>query len=476
MKTSLAKSNRFELLILSFILMMIMIIDVVVPIYPNDLWPYMRIAEEILKNHAIPTTEFMTYTQYGQPASYLFWLPSLLFLGLFKLGGAALISVLSSLCLAFYHLFLWLTLREYKVSPLTSAVVIAFSVLVSINGWSVRPQILAFPLFGFVLFILARWRHGNNKLLWSLPLIACLWANFHASFIIFFFLTVPAVLFFKGDRKRLAIVVGVSLLATLVNYYGFDLWKSMFFMVDNQTIRQFSAEWIMPTNEGWQQNIFFFTLLAVPLLAAVSKTKLQLLDWVWYIGFGWMALTTIRYQFWFMAIVALVIARLAAPTLDPHFERIKVFQNRKINTILSVVLLIVPVAFLPGLRGLWWSTATPVYQVTTPIQAAEWLKTQQQLPGELWSHFNYNTYLTYGLPERKLFMTNRFEDFPVAQFKDNNVISFAKPGWQEVLDRYGINLILASKEENNDLIAALSGTADWEEIYTDNFSVIFSRN
>ena len=471
-----SKNTNLELLILSFILMMVMVIDVVVPIYPNDLWPYMRIAEEILKSHAIPTTEFMTYTQYGQPASYLFWLPSLMFLGVYKLGGAALISVLSSLCLAVYHLFLWLTLREHKVSPLTAALAIGFSILVSINGWSVRPQILVFPLFGILLFLLARWRNGNTKLLWLLPVIACLWANFHASFIIFFFLTVPALLFFRGNRKRLGIFVALSLLATLINYYGFDLWKGMFGMVDNATIRQFSAEWIMPTNEGWQQNIFFFTLLAVPLIAAVSKTRLHLLDWVWYIGFGWMAVTTIRYQFWFMAVVVLVLARLAAPTLDPWYQRIRILQNRSINLALSVILLLVPIAFLPGIRGLWWSTATPVFQDTTPIRAAEWLKTQPQLKGELWSHFNYNTYLTYGLPERKLFMTNRFEDFPVQQFKDNNIISFAKPGWEAVVDDYGINLILASREENTDLLTALSAGTGWHEVYSDDTSIIFARD
>jgi len=172
----------------------------------------------------------------------------------------------------------------------------------------------------------------------------------------------------------------------------------------------------------------------------------------------------------------LVLARLAAPTLDPCYQRIKILQNRSINLVLSVILLLVPIAFLPGVRGLWWPTATPVFQDTTPIRAAEWLKTRPQLKGELWSHFNYNTYLTYGLPERRLFMTNRFEDFPVQQFKDNNIISFAKPGWEEVVDNYGINLILASREENPDLISALSAAQAWQEVYSDATSIIFSRD
>jgi hypothetical protein len=73
-------------------------------------------------------------------------------------------------------------------------------------------------------------------------------------------------------------------------------------------------------------------------------------------------------------------------------------------------------------------------------------------------------------------MTNRFEDFPVQQFKDNNIISFAKPGWEMVVDDYGINLIMASREENTDLLTALSAGTGWHEVYSDDTSIIFARD
>ncbi len=463
-------------LALSLVLMVVLLIDIVVPIYPNDLWPYMRIGEEILRTRAIPTTEFMTFTQFGQPAVYLFWLPSLIFLGVFKLGGPTLISVLSSLSIATFYFLLWLCLRQYKVGFLTSAGLLLFSIITSIESWSIRPQTLAFPLFGLALLTIIKWQKGNNQLLWLLPLVTLVWTNLHASFIVVFLLAGPAILFGKGNKKYLLVVTILSLAATLVNYYGFDLWRQMFSMVGNQSINKYSIEWQRSVNEGWQKNVYFAVLLIIPLLTAWLKPKISLLNWIWFAGFGWMSLSAIRYDFWFVSVEVLLLGMMLGPVLDPVFSRKKFFQNRSINTITGILMLVIPFAFLPGLRGLWWQNATAVYQDTTPVKAAEWLKQNPQLPGELWSDFNYSTYLTYGLPERKLFMTNRFEDFPAEQFEDNDTITYAEPGWEEALQKYGINTVLASVLKDPKLIGALSSSPDWNIVYMDKDSYIFTRN
>lgn len=463
-------------LVLSLVLMVVLLIDIVVPIYPNDLWPYMRIGEEILRAHTIPTTEFMTFTRFGQPAVYLFWLPSLIFLGIFKLGGPTLITVLSSLCIASFYFLLWLCLREYKTGFLTSGALLLFSIIISIEAWSIRPQTLTFPLFGLVLLTVTKWQKGNNRMLWVIPAVTLIWTNFHASFIIVFLLVVPAILFGSGNKKYLLITSALALGATLINYYGFDLWRQMFSMVNSQSINQYSIEWQRSVNEGWQKNVYFALLLAIPFLTALIKPKIPLLNWIWFLGFGWMSLSAMRYDFWFIAVEVLLLALMIGPVLDPLLSRGSFFQNRSFNTGLGVLLLVIPFAFLPGLRGLWWGNATAVYQDTTPIKAAEWLKKNPQLPGEMWSDFNYSTYLTYGLQERKLFMTNRFEDFPAEQFEDNDTITAAENGWEKVLENYNINLVLASVMKDPKLIGALSVSPDWRLFYMDKDSYIFVRN
>ena len=134
-----------------------------------------------------------------------------------------------------------------------------------------------------------------------------------------------------------------------------------------------------------------------------------------------------------------------------------------------------PLALLPGIRNRWWQQAPPVFNYLTPIYATEWIKQHPQLPGEMWSDFSYSTYLTYALPERKVFMTNRFEDFPVEQIIDERHISQAYDDWEFLMKKYSINLVIASTTTQSDLIIALSSSSDWDEVYRDVQTVLFVR-
>lgn len=469
------RNGNAGFLIFAFVLMIILTISVLLPLFPNDFWPYIRIGQEIVKTGAVPSTEFMTYTQYGQPAVYLYWLPSIIFLNLYQWGGVTLISILSALCVGLFYTLLWFCFRELKIGALTSGFVMLITGLVGVNYWATRPQLLTYPLFGLALWIVLRWQKQDNRMIWMLPLLAMLWANLHGSFIILFFLTVPAVLFGSGNRKRLLLVTLFSLAATCINRYGFDIWTSMFSMVNSDSIREFSVEWSLPSNEGWQANLFFGMLLAIPALIAFTKPKIKFLYWIWFLGFGWMALSATRYGVWFLPVEALLLGMILKPVLIRYLEGRDRFQNLAFNRVIGVCLLLFPVALLPGLRGLWWQQAPPVFSETTPVKAVEWLKQNPQYPDNLWSDFTFSTYLAYELPERKLFMTNRFEDFPVEQFAENKHIASADYGWQELLDQYEINLLMPSVEYQPELIAAASSSLNWQEIYRDDQTVLFAR-
>lgn len=168
--------------------MMFMIaIAVLLPLFPNDFWPFARIGQEIVATGKLPDSEFMTYTQFGKPAVYLYWLPSLIFLKLYQWGGVTLISILTALCVACFYTLLWLSLREINVGPLTSALALILTGLVGVNYWATRPQLLTYPLFGLSLWLLLRWQQREEGLIWLLPVLAALWANLHGSFIILFF-------------------------------------------------------------------------------------------------------------------------------------------------------------------------------------------------------------------------------------------------------------------------------------------------
>ncbi len=469
------RQGNAAFLIFALVLMLMLTIAVLLPLFPNDFFPYVRIGQQITQTGAIPTTEFMTFTRAGEPAVYLYWLPSMAFMWVYKLGGVTFVSLLTALCVGVFYGLLWLCLKELKVGALTSGFVLLLTGLVGVNYWATRPQLLTYPLFGLALWILLRWQKREERRIWLLPLLAMLWANLHGSFIVLFFLLAPALLFGSGNRRKLLLVALLSLAATCINYYGLELWRNMFSMVNSQSIREFSVEWRVPVNDGWQANLFYATLLAIPVLTALTGAKTKFLYWTWFLGFGWMALTSSRYGVWFLPIEALLLGCILAPFFARYLEGKEVFQNRKINFILGTILLLLPIALLPGLRASWWQQAPPVYSETTPVQATAWLKEHPQYEGNLWSDFTFSTYLTYALPERKVFMTNRFEDFPPSQFIDNKHIAEADHDWQSLLDQYGINLLMPSLDLQPDLIAAATASPAWQEIYRNNQTVLFSR-
>jgi hypothetical protein len=467
--------SKSGFLIFCFVLMLLLSLVVLLPLYPNDFWPFLRIGQEIIKIRGIPTTEFMTYTQFNQPATYLYWLPSLIFYGVYNLGGVTLTGLIALICISCFYTEFWLCLRELSTGPLTSGFIFLITAVVGINNLMIRPQLLTYPLFGVTLLAILRWQKGDNRLLWFMPLVALLWANFHGSFILLFFILIPAILFGSGNHKYLLIASGIAFLFTFVNPYGPTIWLKMFGMINEKSITMFSAEWQPLQNKGWQANIFFATLLAIPVLIALFKPKIHLLYWVWFIGFSWMALSAVRYIFWFLALEAFLLAMLIKPFFDRYFERSTRFKYRSINLIIGIILLCFPLALLPGIRGFWWKKAPATFNDLTPVKATEWIKQHSQLPGEIWSDFSYSTYLTYALPERKVFMTNRFEDFSVAQMMDERHISQANYDWKSLMDKYTINMIMASTTSQPDLIRAVSLSSEWDEVYQDKQTIVFIR-
>lgn len=463
----------------SFILFTVVILMVTAaalqPLLPNDFFPYVRIGEEIVQKGAIPTTEFMTYTQFGKPVEYQYWLPSLVLMWFFKTGGVTLTSIMVIICTAAFYILLWFTLRKLGITPLLSGLLLFILGLYAASDFLPRPQLFAFPLFALSLFLIVKWQNYEDRFLWLLPIVTVFWVNLHGSFILQFFLLIPALLFGSGNRKKLLLIAFVTLFATIINAYGFGVWQSIFNVVGNESNRLFSIEFQKTINEGWQANILFATFLIIPVLTAWLKPKIQPVYWIWFVGFGWMAFSGSRYGTWYLAIVALLVGSLLTPHIKTITNSQKYFQNSKMNFFFGIFMLLIPIACLPGVRGLWWQDAPPVYSKSTPVEAVKWLKNNPQLAGEIWGNFDSCTYMTYALPQRKLFMTNRMDDFPVEQYEDYLSIFHGRYDWQNVLDEYSINLVLFDFEEQSVFMRAITESSAWDQIYIDDSFVIFKR-
>ena len=474
--TSSPSSRSYDFLWLSLVLLFLLPIAFFLSITPHDYWFYVRIGKDILDSGVIPTMDTFSYTYPGRPIFYQPWLSAVLFWLAYAAGGATLTFLVRGVCIAIAYGLIWILMREAGTgAKLTTLLTILLGLSSSMN-WSVRPQMFAYPLFVVILWVLWHWQQGRAKWMWLLPITCLLWANLHGSFVLAFFLMGSALLFGAGDKKQLTIWFSLALLATFLNPRGIFVWQFVSDMLTSPSDQLFATEWRPPVNAGWQMNIFFAWLLLFIPLAAISPRRLSLLEWVWFLGFGWLALSGLRYVIWFMFIMALLSGPLLTEVMRPFTREASNHANSRLNYLLGGILLFLPLMMLPGLRESWWVDSPPVYhEATTPIAATEWLKAHPNLPGPLFADYTFGSYLIFTLPSRLLWIDNRFNAYPPEHWEKYQEISSAGPAWAELLDEDKVNLLMLSLTSQPSLVQAVEESDEWCEQYRDKTAVIFSR-
>jgi hypothetical protein len=466
-------TDTAPLLWLGLVLAVALAIAFLLPVTPNDYWWYLRIGRDTLTQGTIPTTDALTWSRTGTPAVYHSWGAAVLFWFFYKVGGLPLTVLLRGLLVALAYMLVWLTSRRLGAGRVGSALVLLLAVLASSNNWSLRPQLLTYPLFALALYLLYRWQQGEKKAVLWLPLISLVWVNLHGSFVMLLLLVGAAIAFGRGNRYPLVLATVGILLATLINPRGGGAWTYVINSLTVQSSQLFSVEWRPPLNDNWQMNLFFLWLLIFPLLVSFSPRKISMLEWSWFLGFGFLALWGERYVIWFVFLLAVLTPSLVADLEKKYLGDPKP-GSPLINRSLSLVFLLLPLSLLPGLRNVWWPGAPEVTE-NTPVAATEWLSARPDLAGPLWSEIGFSSYLEFALPERPTWIDTRFEIFPVEQWQAYRDITIANHNWQPLIDETGANLLMVSPLAQSDLSSALTESLAWCEIYSDEMAVIYQR-
>jgi hypothetical protein len=467
-------SRSYDLLWLSIALLPLIGLSFMLAVPAQDYWWYLRLGKDILEQGAIPLVDTMGLSRAGQPIFYQQWLSGIIFYLVYQTGNAPLTFFLRAVLIGITYTSIWYLMRQY-VGARTATILLILLGLSTSSNWMIRPQLFAYPLFMLCLFAVYEWQKGNNRLLFLFPLSTFLWANLHGSFVLPFLLAGAAWVFGMGNRKYMLYAFLTMLIASLLNPHGFGVWHYLVFILNNPSDYLFSVEWRPPTNEGWQMNIFFAWMLAFPLLASLSKQKLTWLEWILFLGFGWLAISGVRYVIWFMFLLAIFTAKLISEWTNIYIDKPIEKINPRINTAIAMMLLLLSLVFMPGERDSWWKGAPELYELsTTPVDAVEFLKTREDLPGPMWNDYAFGSYLEFALPSRPTWMDARMYSFSLEQWQE--YVRMANgDGWQEMFDREGINLLLLSQAAQPNLIRAVSTSPTWCEEYRDEYAVIYSR-
>lgn len=467
-------SRSYDLLWLSIALLPLIGLSFMLTVPAQDYWWYLRLGKDILEQGTIPLVDTMGYSRAGEPIFYQQWLSGIIFYLVYQTGNAPLTFLLRAVLIGISYTSIWYLMR-FHVGARTATILLILVGLSSSSNWVMRPQLFAYPLFVLCLFALYEWQKGISRLLFFFPLSTFLWANLHGSFVLPFLLAGAALVFGNGNRKFMAYTILAMLAASLLNPHGFGVWQYLIFILNNPSDYLFSVEWRPPTNEGWQMNLFFAWTLIFPLIASFSKQKMTWLEWILFLGFGWLAFSGVRYVIWFMFLLAIFTAKLVSEWTNVYIDKPIEKINPRTNIAIAFMLLLLSLVFMPGIRDSWWKGAPDLYELTTtPIEAVEFLKTREDLPGLLWNDYAFGSYLEFALPSRPTWMDTRMYSFPQEMWEEYVRVTNGE-GWQEMFDREDINLLLLSQAAQPNLIQAVSASPNWCKEYSDEYAAIFSR-
>jgi hypothetical protein len=404
-------------------------------------------------------------------------------------GLGLLLGAVVTVAFAFVYL-------QMEGDPFTRAFVIVLAAATSAVTWVARPHLASFLLTAVVAYILHLFKWQRINRLWLLPPLFVLWVNLHAGyaqgFMVLLAFVVGEVLNHllalaspssdpTVDWRGIGMVIGVAILSALLLAVHPDttrMWTYYLDTVGIGALQDFIQEWQSPNFHPLYTHPFIWLLLATLSAIGLSRRRVDGTDLTLIAMFSYASLLAGRFFGPFALLVAPVLSRHVAPMLtlwgwSGRPRRVSASRHQVISGLVNVTLLAVIVA-LAVVKV--WTPLTPAFnqqreQETLPVDAAAWIR-RNRPPGEMFNPYNWGGYLIWNLhPDYRVFVDGRTDLYGDAFLREYLAVQMARPGFQETLAQYGINLVLTYPDDT--LSLGLECTGGWEEVYKDDVAVIW---
>ena len=220
-----------------------------------DLWGHLRFGLDLLAERMLTATDPYSFTQ-DAPWTNHEWLSELIMAIAYRTGGTfGLLTLKAVLAGATFHLVAG---AVRPASPALRRLALALAVwgALGITG-TVRPQLFTLLFLAVLGRVLLAWEaRRGGRWIFALPVLFALWANLHGGWIVGLGVlgvwSAATRLEPRDSRLPLGPVVAIgalSLLATLVNPYGWRLWA--FIAGTVRLSRADITEWQPIWHDGW---------------------------------------------------------------------------------------------------------------------------------------------------------------------------------------------------------------------------------
>jgi hypothetical protein len=460
-------------------------------IHPADFWWHLRTGQVIVQTGRVPAVDLFTFTRAGQPWTNQAWLTQAALYLLYRVGGLPLILLSFRISIVTgYALVEVASLQEGRTGARSAALAAVCAMLLGHLNWGVRPQAVSFLCFGALVYILERHRARGGRIVWALPALFALWANLHGGFVFgLMLLGIYALAWIARDLvvtraisaagRQILLVLGLSILALALNPAGpLGMARYVLGFAQSQTTLAKNLEFL-PLSLRERDGMVFFALMAVFIVLVFWRRAALPAYLVAALAvFGFFSLYTRRVLPWFGMMAAPAFALTFA---SPRPGRGAVVRpgrvRRALNALCLGVILVAIIASLPWVRPLlprFREGFSYLDTRWTPVAAGEEL-CRLGPNTRVFNDIAYGGYLSWACPTTPVFMDTRFELYPTDMWKEYLLVANGQYGWEDVLRRYGIDAILADKEEQEILINAAQASGAWLAEYEDSHTALLVR-
>lgn len=460
-----------------------------------DLWGYLCFGRLFWQNPGFPYHDVFSYVPTNSTWVFHEWLTGALFFRIYEWMGSGGLQILKYLLGIGAAFLVYETSRKRGARKLLAALPFFLAgAFFSYAFPAVRALVFTYFFFALSLYILETARlNKNNARLWLMVPIMVFWTNLHGGFVaglgIIFLYAMGQAISGKESWPYVKVLFACTLI-TLVNPYGFGLWKAIFqhLLQPQPEIREWTnvISAIFLFGPSLDLMVFVFAAgVSLPLSAFMPKrdrTAILVLAITALVGF---------FHHRHMPFFILSFAAFAPIAIQNIF--ISVRANPKtwrtpaagVACILGLALLYfnmqyfyykIPIAARIG-NPLTLNTPGKPYArgaIFYPVDAVNFIE-NNGFSGNILPYATWGGYISWRLyPESRVAMDLRFETVYPKKIR-NEYFDFLRcgPGWQVFLKKYPHDMILVYA--GYELHRALKNMAEWHEIYEDNTTVIFSR-
>ena len=436
----------------------------------SDTGWHVRNGEAILNTFTAPRADPFSYTRNGTEWFAWEWLSDVLFGSVHRIAGLSGVALLAGFVIA---LTAWGAAR-FSLSLggnlfFTGAGSVLLLGTTSIH-WLARPHVFSWLLSLLFLAIVEHERRRPSRAIYVLPLLACLWANLHGSFLLG-----PAILFIYAAaewiNRRFAAACLASLLATFINPYGWRLHEHVFTYLSNSYLMDHIAEFrSFSFHSAGALYVELFLLAAVlgtiallrqkaygPALLAIGLLHISL--------YSARHLPTAAVLLLPLCVAALTKEAGGWPRLRPMLEYSKRLCaiDRKVWGVIPVVLGLTLTVGSIGIAGF--------DPAVFPVRAADFLE-KHTAGGRIFAKDQWGGYLIYRFSGRtKVFIDGRSDFYGQGLLETYGQVMEVKPGWDAVLKQYDVRFVLVPSDHA--LASALQLSSRWKRVYADSVADVF---